>query len=58
VVPLRVASLVALLSAAIFTPERWAFEITRLLNAVFGVDRFPIDIPMGGKGVHRPEISR
>jgi hypothetical protein len=31
---------------AVFTPERWAFEITRLLNAVFGVDRFPIDIPM------------
>jgi hypothetical protein len=31
---------------AIFTPERWAFEITRLLNVVFGVDRFPINIPM------------
>src|SRR5580658_1248297 len=29
-----------------FTPERWAFEITHVLNAVFGVDRFPIDIPM------------
>lgn len=29
-----------------FTPERWAFEITHLLNAVFGADRFPIDIPM------------
>jgi hypothetical protein len=29
-----------------FTPERWAFEITHLLNAAFGVDRFPIDIPM------------
>lgn len=27
------------------TPERWAFEITHLLNAVFGVDRFPIDVP-------------
>jgi hypothetical protein len=34
---------------AVFTPERWAFEITRLLNAVFGVDRFPIDIPMVAK---------
>jgi hypothetical protein len=31
---------------AVFTPERWAFDITRVLNAVFGVDRFPIDIPM------------
>jgi len=28
-----------------FSPERWAFEITHLLNAVFGADRFPIDIP-------------
>jgi hypothetical protein len=28
-----------------FSPERWAFEITHLLNAVFGPDRFPIDIP-------------
>jgi hypothetical protein len=27
------------------SPERWAFEITHLLNAVFGADRFPIDIP-------------
>lgn len=27
-----------------FTPERWAFEITHLLNAAFGVDRFPVDI--------------
>jgi hypothetical protein len=27
-----------------FTPERWAFEITHLLNAVFGIDRFPIDV--------------
>jgi hypothetical protein len=33
----------------VFTPERWAFEITRLLNAVFGVDRFPIDIPLVAK---------
>lgn len=29
-----------------FTPERWAFEITHVLNAAFGHDRFPIDIPM------------
>jgi len=29
------------------SPERWAFEITHLLNAAFvGADRFPIDIPM------------
>ncbi|ESQ83010.1 ImmA/IrrE family metallo-endopeptidase [Asticcacaulis benevestitus] len=27
-----------------FTPERWAFEITHLLNAVLGADRFPVDI--------------
>ncbi len=29
-----------------FSPERWAFEITHVLNAAFGTDRFPIDIPM------------
>jgi len=29
-----------------FTPERWAFEITHVLNATFGADRFPIDIAM------------
>lgn len=34
---------------AVFTPERWAFEITHLLNAVLGADRFPIDIPMVAK---------
>lgn len=28
-----------------FTPERWAFEITHVLNTVFGTDRFPVDIP-------------
>ena len=33
----------------VFTPQRWAIEITRLLNAVFGPDRFPIDIPMVAK---------
>lgn len=32
-----------------FTPQRWASEITRLLNAVLGPDRFPIDIPMVAK---------
>jgi len=35
--------------SAAFTPERWAFEITRLLNEVFKEDRFPIDIPMIAK---------
>ncbi len=29
-----------------FTPERWAFDITHVLNAAFGTDRFPIDISM------------
>lgn len=29
-----------------FTPERWAFEITHLLNAAFAADRFPIDVAM------------
>ncbi len=32
-----------------FTPERWAYEITHLLNAVFGADRFPIDVPLLAK---------
>jgi hypothetical protein len=27
----------------VFTPERWAFEITHVLNAAFGADRFPIE---------------
>ena len=27
-----------------FSPERWAFEITHVLSAVLGADRFPIDI--------------
>lgn len=31
--------------SAAFTPERWAFEITHVLNTVFGSDRFPVDIP-------------
>ncbi len=34
---------------ATFTPERWAFEITHMLNAVFGADRFPINIPLIAK---------
>lgn len=28
-----------------FSPERWAFEITHVLNHVLGADRFPIDVP-------------
>ncbi len=28
-----------------FTPERWAFELTHVLNAVLGSDRFPVDVP-------------
>lgn len=31
---------------AVLSPERWAFDITLLLNAVLGRERFPIDIPM------------
>ena len=27
------------------SPERWAFEITHILNAALGVERFPIDVP-------------
>src|SRR5262245_6419799 len=26
------------------TPERWAFDLTRLLNTVYGADRFPVDV--------------
>src|SRR3954452_11416966 len=26
-------------------PERWAYEITHVLNAGFGTERFPIDVP-------------
>jgi hypothetical protein len=32
-----------------FTAERWASEITHLLNAVMGGERFPVDIPMIAK---------
>lgn len=28
-----------------FTPERWAYEITHVLNAVLGPEHFPIDVP-------------
>lgn len=28
------------------TPERWAYDITHVLNTAFGTDRFPIDIAM------------
>jgi hypothetical protein len=34
---------------AVLTPQRWASDITRLLNAVLGQDRFPIDIPAVAK---------
>lgn len=27
------------------SPQRWAYDITLVLNAVFGAERFPIDIP-------------
>lgn len=30
---------------AAFSPERWAFEITHVLNSVLGPEHFPIDIP-------------
>jgi hypothetical protein len=29
---------------AIFTPERWAFELTHILNKVLGAEHFPIDV--------------
>ena len=32
-----------------FSPGRWAFEITHVLNAVFGPDHFPIDVPVVAK---------
>lgn len=28
-----------------FSPERWAIDISLLLNAVLGQDRFPVDVP-------------
>jgi hypothetical protein len=31
--------------SAAFGPERWAFEITHVLNAVLGPEHFPIDVP-------------
>ena len=37
----------------VFSPERWANEITVVLNAAFGADRFPIDIPMIAKEYSR-----
>lgn len=33
------------MSNSVITPEKAAFELTILLNAVFGKDRFPIDVP-------------
>lgn len=32
-----------------FSPGRWAFEITHVLNAVFGPEHFPIDVPVVAK---------
>ncbi|WP_413874660.1 ImmA/IrrE family metallo-endopeptidase [Albidovulum sp.] len=29
----------------VFSPERWAFEITHILNTVLGPEHFPIDVP-------------
>jgi len=29
---------------ATFTPERWAFDITKMLNLVLGPEHFPIDV--------------
>jgi hypothetical protein len=34
---------------ATFSPERWAFEITHVLNKVFGPEHFPIDVPAVAK---------
>lgn len=31
------------------SPERWAIDISVLLNTVFGNDRFPVDVPMIAK---------
>jgi hypothetical protein len=28
-----------------FSPERWAFEITHVLNTVLGAEHFPVDVP-------------
>ena len=28
-----------------FSPERWAFDITHVLNAALGAEHFPIDVP-------------
>lgn len=35
---------------AVLTPERWAFDLTKVLNAAFPTDRFPIDIPLIAQG--------
>lgn len=31
---------------AVLTPERWAYDLTKLLNAAFPGDRFPVDLPL------------
>jgi hypothetical protein len=30
-------------------PERWAIDISLLLNAVFGTDHFPVNVPLVAK---------
>jgi len=32
-----------------FSPERWAFDLSILLNAAFGPDHFPIKVPLLAK---------
>jgi hypothetical protein len=32
-----------------FSPERWAFEITHVLNTALGPEHFPIDVPLVAK---------
>ncbi len=34
-----------------FSPERWAFDITHVLNAALGVEHFPIDVPTVAKEI-------
>ena len=31
------------------SPERWAIDISLVLNAVLGKDRFPVDVPVVAK---------
>jgi hypothetical protein len=42
----------------LYSPERWAFEITHVLNAVLGEDRFPVDVPaVAQEYTRQPEKS-